>query len=280
MNSCTSRPRSPIRAITFTSRAHAGDHAQQRALADAAAGEDADSLPRAEQVRAVDGPKPVRAAPGCGCARAGSGGRPSRGYAPTASERSEAVDRVAEAVEYATDDASGRRRRRAAAERPHRRAERMAAISPAASAAHRARESPRLPPGPSDRRRAIDAAQLATPTASPMASTTRPIEPGDPAVTREPRHVGGAVHEAEATWCRSRLAMREPIVHAPSITGRSGRRQRAVTFDPKAAALRSSARQPPEDRASVRRPRTGRLRAERMTSRGLHRNSSGAVHGR
>ena len=45
MNSRTSRPRSPTRQMTLTSAARrAGDHAQQRRLADAGAGEDAQAL--------------------------------------------------------------------------------------------------------------------------------------------------------------------------------------------------------------------------------------------
>ena len=80
MNSRTSRPRSPIRAITLTSaRRVAGDHAQQRALAHAAAGEDADALALAAGQQAVDRPhagtqRLADGNPSSGCGACGASG--------------------------------------------------------------------------------------------------------------------------------------------------------------------------------------------------------------
>ena len=92
-NSRTSRPRSPIRAMTVTCGVGAaGDHRQQRRLADAGAGEEADALPAADGGEGVErAHAEVQRARRCGRGRARTAAR--RRPARAASKRERARGR-------------------------------------------------------------------------------------------------------------------------------------------------------------------------------------------
>ena len=182
MNSRTSRPRSPISAMTLTSALRlARDHAQQRALADARAGEDADALAACPS---VSSPSIARTPVSSGSLdrlalqRVGRLGRER--HALRVLERPLAVDRVAEPVEDAAQqrrphvhpEGAAQRRARCCrgADRPARRA---------ASAARRARGTRRPPPGSSARRSdwSRGRARRALPPAPPPRSPAPPPAP-------------------------------------------------------------------------------------------------------
>ncbi len=80
MNSRTSRPRSPISAMTFTSAPDVtGDHPEERALPDTGAGEDADALALAEREECVNAAIPVSSTRSIRGRRIGFLGRASSG---------------------------------------------------------------------------------------------------------------------------------------------------------------------------------------------------------
>ena len=117
MNSRTSRPRSPMSAITFTSAARlAREHAEQHALADAAPGEDADALALAAREQAVDRAhaRLERLVHAAGGASGGGGSAIDRAARALVCEVAAPVDRMPEPVEHAAEQPVAHRNARAA----------------------------------------------------------------------------------------------------------------------------------------------------------------------
>ena len=198
--------------MTFTSACGlAGDHAEQRALADARAGEDADALAAADRQHAVDGAhaRLQRLVDQLALERVRRLG--SERHALLRFELALAVDRVAEPVQHAAEQARADVDAERAAERLHA----AARVQPVHLAERHQQhaalvEADDLGEARSFVDQAGDAAELAEPDVEAGRLDHQADDAGDPAEVAEARDTSPAARFARA----SSIGVRQPAVDA------------------------------------------------------------------